>query len=82
MTVATMNIKDPQVRELARELAAVRGTTATAAVRAALEETLERDRENRADVLARLEQICERSAARGERVLTDDDLYDDAGLPR
>ena len=35
--MATLNIKDPRVHELATELARQRGTTATAVVRDALE---------------------------------------------
>ena len=54
-----MNLKDPEVYRLARELAERRGTSMTAAVRAALVEAVER-----------------------EPYLSDEDLYDERGLPR
>ena len=55
---------------------------ATAAVRAALAEAVEREparppRVSLEDLLA----IARRSAARPEPYLTDDDLYDELGLP-
>ena len=55
----------------------------TAAVRAALAEAVEREpaRAPRAD-LEQLLAIARRSAARPEPYLTDDDLYDERGLPR
>lgn len=84
--MATLNIKDERVRELARDLAERRGTTMTGAIRSALEEALEVEiarREANVDVvLARLEEISRISAARPEPFLTDDDLYDENGLPR
>lgn len=78
-----MNLKDPEVYRLARELAERRGTSMTAAVRAALAEAVEREperppRASLEDLLA----IARRSAARPEPYLTDDDLYDELGLPR
>lgn len=78
-----MNLKDPEVYRLARELAERRGTSMTAAVRAALAEAVEREparpaRASLEDLLA----IARRSAGRPEPYLTDDDLYDDRGLPR
>ncbi|MGV3564048.1 MAG: type II toxin-antitoxin system VapB family antitoxin [Nocardioides sp.] len=79
----TLNLKDPEVYRLARELAQRRGTSMTAAVRAALAEAVEREpaRAPRAD-LEQLLAIARRSAARPEPYLTDDDLYDERGLPR
>ncbi len=78
-----MNLKDPEVYRLARELAERRGTSMTAAVRAALVEALEREpaRPARAD-LDELLAIARRSAARPEPYLSDEDLYDERGLPR
>lgn len=78
-----MNLKDPEVYRLARELAQRRGTSMTAAVRAALAEAVEREpartpRASLEDLLA----IARRSAARPEPYLSDDDLYDEVGLPR
>ncbi len=78
----TLNIKDPEVYRLAKELAARRRTSATGAVREALREALERDRADRDGVAERLLALGRRSAARAEPVLTDEDLYDERGLPR
>lgn len=80
--MTTMNIKDPRVRELARRLAAQRGTTATGAIRQALIETLERDRADRDGRAERLMALGRESAVLAEPILTDDDLYDEHGLPR
>lgn len=78
-----MNLKDPEVYRLARELAERRGTSMTAAVRAALTEAVEREPARPARVsLEDLLAIARRSAARPEPYLTDEDLYDDRGLPR
>ncbi|GMA32663.1 type II toxin-antitoxin system VapB family antitoxin [Litorihabitans aurantiacus] len=82
--MATLNIKDERVRELARSLAERRGTSMTGAIRSALEEALAAEiaRRDADAVVARLEEISRRSAARPEPFLTDDDLYDTNGLPR
>jgi len=77
-----LNIKDPEVYELARELARRRGTSMTGAVRAALVETLERTRLTPEEKIRRMEEIAKRSQAIDEPFLTDDDLYDEWGLPR
>ena len=78
-----MNLKDPEVYRLARELAERRGTSMTAAVRAALAEAVEREpaHPGRATV-DELLAIARRSAARPEPYLSDEDLYDERGLPR
>lgn len=81
-SMPTLNIKDPEVHRLAHELAARRGTTATGAVREALREALERDRADRWGIAERLLEIGRTSAARPEPFLTDEDLYDERGLPR
>lgn len=78
----TLNIKDPEVYRLAKQLAAQRHTSATGAVREALREALMRDAEMRDGVAERLLDIGARSAARPARFVTDADLYDEAGLPR
>jgi antitoxin VapB len=84
--VPTLNIKDPEVYRLAQELARRRGTSMTGAVRQALEQALSQRAEERATRLARLREIGERSAREIEEkrivFLTDDDLYDENGLPR
>lgn len=80
--MTSMNIKDPRVRELAMELAALRGSSATAAVREALESTLAAERRRRSDFRSSLAEIQARVAACPEPFLTDEDLYDENGLPR
>lgn len=81
--VPTLNIKDPEVHRLAAELAARRGTSMTGAVRQALEESLERTAPKSREGLAeRIMEIGRRSAARNAPFLTDDDVYDERGLPR
>jgi len=78
-----MNIKDPEVRELARQLAERRRTSLTDAVRQALVEALERERSNRAGLAERLMEIGRRAAAKPGPILTEDDLYDERrGLPK
>lgn len=54
----------------------------TGAVRQALEEAVEQERASREGRLERILEIARRSAARDGPVLTDDDLYDQRGLPR
>jgi antitoxin VapB len=86
-----MNIKDPQVHAMARELAARRSTTVTDAVRQALRAELERTQPDSA-----AQEISARKAAlldllkRYERLRWNDsrssaelqaELYDDDGLP-
>lgn len=80
--MATMNIKDPRVHQLAHELAQLRGSTATAAVRSALEEALAHEKAERADRRARLARLRERVAGTMDQWTGDDELYDDSGLPR
>lgn len=77
-----MNIKDPEVRRLAMALAAQRNTTATAAVREALREALARHEESRAGIAARLLVLSAVSREIAGPLLTDDNLYDEQGLPR
>jgi antitoxin VapB len=84
--VPTLNIKDPEVYRLAQELARRRGTSMTGAVREALEEAARRDDVDRQARFEALMELSRRSAEKIERegivFLTDDDLYDDKGLPR
>ena len=82
----TLNIKDPEVHRLAAVLAARRQTSMTRAVRQALEEAVERMESDRTGMSERLLAIGRRARAEadaaGVDVLTDDDLYDERGLPR
>jgi antitoxin VapB len=86
-----MNIKDPQVHAMARELAARRSTTVTDAVRQALRAELKRTQSDSSaqeisartaalmDLLKRYEQLRwtdSRSSAELQA-----ELYDDDGLP-
>lgn len=83
MSVATMNIKDPEVHRMAHELARLRHTTATGAVRDALRDALAAEqRRSRVGMADRLMEIGRRAAAKPGPYLTDDDLYDENGLPR
>jgi antitoxin VapB len=80
-----MNIKDPRVHDLARQLAARRGITLTDAVKSALEEALARTGPRADTVRERLDAISRRSAAREVRdARPSDDIlgYDDVGVPR
>ena len=78
----TLNIKDPEVHRLATLLAQQRHTSATAAVRQALNEALARDTELRAHLAEDLLGLAAAYRARGGRPLADIDLYDEHGLPR
>lgn len=82
MSVPTMNIKDPEVRELAERLAGWRHTSLTDAVRQALTEAIEREEINREGMAERLLEIGRRAAAIPGPYLTDDDLYDERGIPK
>jgi len=77
-----LNIKDPQVYALARELARRRDTSMTAAIREALAEALQRNGLTPEEKIRRMDEIAKRSQAIDEPFLTDDDLYDEWGLPR
>jgi len=78
-----MNIKDPAIHAAAQRLARARGVSMTEAVRQALEEALRRDRQQDEDYVARgLRLAREVREASEEPFLTDEDLYDERGLPR
>jgi len=82
--VPTLNIKDPEVYRLAAELARRRGTTLTGAVREALQEAVEASKRSREGMAERLLEIARRAREEHgtEGFLTDDDLYDERGLPK
>ncbi len=77
-----MNIKDPRVHELAQRLAALRGSSATAAVRSALEDAVQAELGRRAERATVLQRLQQRVASTCGQWLDDDELYDDRGLPR
>lgn len=80
-----LNIKNPETRRLALELARITGETVTDAVTTALRERLERKNlRSKAGVAEKLMEIGNRWAALPERDPRDADdiLYDEAGLPK
>jgi len=82
----TLNIKDPEAHELARQLAAQTGETLTRAVTEALRERLARvSRTRRVDSMAKdLLAIGRRFAANSKGSPVDHAtlLYDEQGLPK
>jgi hypothetical protein len=81
-----MNIKDPAVHAAAVELARRRGVSLTEAVRHAVDEALAAERADDETLVEDLMEIGRRARAKADAEgfvwLTDDDLYDDEGLPR
>lgn len=83
MVVATMNIKDQAIHAAAQRLARARGVSMTEAVRQAIDEALRHDRQTDEDYVARGIRLAEVvRLASTEPILTDDDLYDERGLPK
>jgi len=82
--VGQLNIKDAALIAEAKELAALLRTTATGAVRAAVQEKLAATKEARARKVAAIMEIGERASKLVPPVTTSDpsDLYDEMGLPR
>jgi hypothetical protein len=87
MTVQ-LNIKDPKTTALVTELAEITGRSKTEAIRLAVEAALAREKARKDDArerkLAEIAAIVERARAlvRPEDILTDDDIYDENGLPK
>ncbi len=79
-----LNIKDAALIAEAKELAALLRTTATGAVRAAVQEKLAATKEARARKVAAIMEIGERASKLVPPGTTSDhsDLYDEHGLPR
>lgn len=80
-----MNIKNPTVERLARELADATGETITSAIQRALEERLERLRrtDDIQEKKRRIREIVEGFGPVPEGVTSDhSDLYDEWGLPK
>jgi antitoxin VapB len=80
--VPTLNIKDPEVYRLASALAARRRTSMTGAVRQALTEALQRSGRTPEEKIRRMREIAAEANAIDAPWLTDDDLYDERGLPK
>ena len=81
----SLNIKNEETCQLARELADLTGETMTGAITVALRERLEREREI-AERLRRMRAISKRAAKLlregGPPIDHGDFLYDERGLPR
>jgi len=79
-----LNIKNAALIAEAKELAALLRTTATGAVRAAVQEKLAATKEARARKVAAIMEIGERASKLVPPGTTSDhsDLYDEMGLPR
>jgi antitoxin VapB len=81
-----LNIKDPEVYDLARKLSRHTGKSLTEVVRLALRERLAREKQQETDdlVMEKLMEISDRCAARpaGDR-RSDEEIigYDDRGIP-
>lgn len=85
--VATMNIKDQRIHAAAQELARRRGVSMTEAVRQAVDEALARSAQTRDEawverILTLGRELRAEMDAAGARPMTDDDLYDERGVPR
>ena len=82
----SLNIKNEEAHELARELSAITGESLTAVVVLALRERLERIKEAREEDLAERIIMIARDAGPRFRGRVEEDpaafLYDDLGLPR
>jgi len=83
-----LNIKDPRTTALVNELAAMTGRSKTEAVRLAVEAELARERATRDDAFEQMMQEVRSIQARVrdkipfDNYLTEEDLYDENGLPR
>lgn len=84
-----LNIKDPEVYRLAEALANAKGETLTEAVRVALRERWEREiaperRRGLERVRKMLAEVDAERAKRGDlpQKFTEEDMYDERGLPK
>lgn len=78
-----LTIKDPQVYENVRELAKRKGMTMTAVVRELAQRELETThRPTYEEKLQAIREIQAKVEEEGITFLTDDDLYDEDGLPK
>ncbi len=83
----SMNIKNEEAHELAKELAALSGESITTVVTVALREKLERTKRDSSigmsdQLLAIGRRFSEQVKKSKFKILTDDDLYDEMGLPK
>lgn len=79
-----LNIKNPEAHRLAKELAAIEGTTLTEAVTRALEAALKEHGIRRQARHQVLQGLVASARAHGTPAAMSafDDMYDEAGLPR
>ncbi len=83
----SMNIKNEEAHELAKELAALSGQSITTVVTVALREKLERTKRDSSigmsdQLLAIGRRFSEQVKQSKFKILTDADLYDEMGLPK
>jgi antitoxin VapB len=85
----SINIKNPEVHALAKELAELTGESMTEAVLIALKERLARERNSEERLRERMEvltaigrDVAERLGPEWRAMDVDDRLYDEDGLPR
>jgi antitoxin VapB len=85
----SINIKNPEVHALAKELAELTGESMTEAVLIALKERLARERNSEERLRERMEvltaigrDVAERLGPEWRAMDVDDWLYDENGLPR
>lgn len=85
---AQLNIKDQRTNDLVAELATLMGRSKTETVRLAVEAELARERSTRDDAVNRMMKEVRALQARvrekvpSDNYLTEDDIYDENGLPR
>ena len=80
-----LNIKNPKVERLAKELAAETGESMTSAIQVALEEKLDRLRRERdvAEKIRRIDELLDSLPPPPPGATSDhSDLYDERGLPK
>ena len=80
--MTTLIIDDPRVQLMIDTLAEQRGTTAVEVVREAVEQQLTEQEQRRINRLAAIKKIQARAAKTQHLWLTDDDNYDENGLPK
>lgn len=83
----SMNIKNKEAHELAKELSSITGESITTAVTEALREKIHRLQKARpvslSDQLLAIGKSCAEQIRKSKhKILTDDDLYDHLGLPK
>ncbi|MBB1587231.1 MAG: type II toxin-antitoxin system VapB family antitoxin [Propionibacterium sp.] len=75
-------IDDPRVQLMINTLAEQRGSTPVDVVREAVEQQLSEQEQRRIDRLAAIKEIQEEARPYRHLFLTDEDIYDENGLPK